>query len=183
MLRSRSILQHVFGLGKEYLAPPERHEGEEEEDGPGDADEDDHDAVPHDEPGQIKDIRQDPNDGDETNIRKPAIQIQITSTLATRRMEGREKTRSKSEKGRWIRKRNARERPATKNLAQMFVELEPVRENSEREQEDGETEQHHSGHDAGGIPNLSCGRCHEVVKWQAKEEKDSLSERGVAGQP
>ena len=75
LLGSRSVPQHVFGFGEEYLAPPERHKGEEEEDGPSDTDEDDHDAVPDDEPGQIKDIRQDPNDGDEAHIWEPATEI------------------------------------------------------------------------------------------------------------
>ena len=79
LLGSRGILQHVFGLGTEDLAPPERHESEEEEDNPSNADKDNHNAVPHDEPGQIKDIRQDPNDGDETHVRKPATKLQIGS--------------------------------------------------------------------------------------------------------
>ena len=80
LLGSRGILQDVFGIGKEDLSPPEGHEGEEEEDGPGDADEDDHDGVPDDEPRQIEDIRQDPDDGDETHIWKPSQpRLQIVS--------------------------------------------------------------------------------------------------------
>jgi len=75
LLGTRGVLQHVFRLSEEYLAPPERHKGEEEEDSPSDTHEDDHDAVPHDEPGEIKDIRQEPNDGDETHIWKPTMRI------------------------------------------------------------------------------------------------------------
>jgi hypothetical protein len=69
--------------------------------------------------------------------------------------------------------RNLRERPATKNLAQVFVELEPVREDSEQEQEDGKAEQHHSGHDADRIPNLSGGLCHEAMERQAIYKKSN----------
>ena len=75
LLGSRSILQHVFGSGKEDLSPPESHEGEEEEDGPSDTDKDDHDGVPHDEPMQIENVRQDADDGDETHIWKPTTPI------------------------------------------------------------------------------------------------------------
>jgi len=75
LVGSRSVLQHVFGCRKEDLPPPESHEGEKKEDGPGDADEDDHDGVPDDKPRQIEDIRQDPDDGDETHIWKSTTQI------------------------------------------------------------------------------------------------------------
>ena len=75
LLGSRCILQHVFGVGKEDLSPPESHEGEEEEDDPSDTDEDDHDRVPHDESRQIENIRQDSDDGDETHIWKSTTQI------------------------------------------------------------------------------------------------------------
>jgi len=70
---------------------------------------------------------------------------------------------------------NLRERPATENLAEMFVELEPVWEDPEEEQEDGKTEQHHSRHDADCVPNLSSGRCHEAMEGQAVK-KQTLSE-------
>jgi hypothetical protein len=79
LLRSWNILQHVFRFRKEDLSPPESQKGEEEEDGPGDADEDDHGGVPHDEPRQIENIRQDPDDGDETHIRKSTTQSKIVS--------------------------------------------------------------------------------------------------------
>jgi hypothetical protein len=59
---------------------------------------------------------------------------------------------------------SSREGPATKNLAEVFVELEPVRENSEDEQEDGKTEQHQRRHDAHGIPDLSSSFRDEVVE-------------------
>ena len=75
LLGCRDILQYVFGIGKEYFSPPERHKGEEEEDGPSGADEDDHDGVPHDEPRQVENVRQDTDDGDETDIRKPKTEI------------------------------------------------------------------------------------------------------------
>ena len=75
LLGTWGILEHIFGLSEEDFAPPERHKGEEEEDSPSDTHEDDHDAVPHDEPGQIKDIRQEPNDGDETHIWKSTKKI------------------------------------------------------------------------------------------------------------
>lgn len=75
LLGSRKVLQHVLGLGEEDLTPPERHKREEEEDRPSKADKDDHNAVPHDEPGQVKDIGQDPNDGDETHVWKPATKM------------------------------------------------------------------------------------------------------------
>lgn len=77
---SRSVLQHIFGIRKEDLPSPESHKGEEEEDGPGDADEDDHDGVPDDEPRQIEDIRQDPDDGDETHIWKSKNRFNVDGT-------------------------------------------------------------------------------------------------------
>lgn len=52
----------------------------------------------------------------------------------------------------------------------MFVDLEPVREDPEHEQEDSKTEQHHSTHDANSVPNFSSGRCHEAMEGQAKKE-------------
>jgi len=83
-------------------------------------------------------------------------------------MEGWEKTRGKPEKDK---RENSRERPTTKNLAEMFVELEPVWEDPKEEQEDGETKQHNSGHDADGVPNLSSGSCHEAMERQAVQSK------------
>ena len=67
----------------------------------------------------------------------------------------------------------------------MFVELEPVREDSEQEQENGKAEQHQSRHDTCGIPNLSSGRCHEAMERQAKykEQKETSTERHIPGQP
>jgi len=75
LFRSQNILQHIFGFGQENLSPPEGHESEKEEDGPGDAHEDDHDGVPDDEPGQVKNVCQHPNDGDETHVWKPTFEI------------------------------------------------------------------------------------------------------------
>lgn len=92
---TRGILQHVLGLGKKDLASPERHEGEEEEDGPSDAHEDDHDGVPHDEPGQVKDICQDPDDRDETHVREPTIKITNRFWVSDSRWHGEWKGESK----------------------------------------------------------------------------------------
>lgn len=66
-----------------------------------------------------------------------------------------------------------RERPTTKNLAKMFVELEPVWEDPKEEQEDGKTEQHNSRHDTDGIPNLSSGRCYEAMERQTMKKQTS----------
>ena len=119
----RDILQHVFGCGKEYFSSPESHKGEEEEDGPSDADENDHDGVPHDEPRQVEDICQDADDGDETHIRKPKTHIR-------NHCQCRWREKWKREAHPLTDKENSRERPATKDLAEMFMELEPVREDS-----------------------------------------------------
>jgi len=105
LLGTRGVLQHVFSLREEDFAPPERHKGEEEEDSPSDTHEDDHDGVPHDESGQIEDIRQEPNDGDETHIWKPTMRITNRFGVSARRMEGREKTRGKPEKDKREQKR------------------------------------------------------------------------------
>ena len=158
----RNILQDVFGISKEYFPSPESHKGEEEEDGPSDADEDDHDGVPHDEPRQVEDIRQDTDDGDETHIRKPKTQI--------RNHPRREKW--KREAHPLTDKENLRERPATKNLAEMFMEFEPVREDSKQEQKGSKAKQHHCGHNAHSIPNLSGGRRHESMERQAKDKNN-----------
>jgi len=55
----------------------------------------------------------------------------------------------------------------------MFVELEPVREDPEEEQEDGKAEEHNSGHHADCVPNLSSGRCHEAMERQAMKKRTS----------
>ena len=158
LLGSRSVLQHIFGIRKEDLPPPESHEGEEEEDGPGDADEDDHHGVPDDKPRQIKDIRQDPDDGDETHIWKSTTKITNRFNVDGTK-NGRTEKNPKRFRGRTsdIKGGDSRERPAAKNLAEVFVELEPVREYSEYEQKDGESEQHHSRHYAHSVPDFSGG--------------------------
>ena len=154
LLRRRGIHQHVFGIGEEDFPPPEGHEGEEEEDSPGDADEDDHDAVPHDEPGKIENVRQDSDDGDETHIGKPVTKIAFSVNGGNRTLE----------------RGSLRERPAAEDLAEVFVELEPVRKDSENEQENGKTEQHNSGHYAHSVPNFPSGLCHETMERQTKRE-------------
>ena len=121
--------------------------------------------MPHDESRQIKDIRQDPNDGDETHIRKPTAKNGNGSVISGMK-NGRDG--AMAEKNRTRKRRDLRERPAAENLAEMFVELEPVREDSENEQEDGETEQHYCRHDAHSVPNLSRGFCYEAMARQAK---------------
>ena len=72
--------------------------------------------------------------------------------------------------------RNLRERPATKNLAEVFMELEPVREDSEHEKEAGKTEQHHCGHYAHSVPNLSSRFCYEAMERQTWKKRP-LSKR------
>ena len=55
----------------------------------------------------------------------------------------------------------------------MFVELEPVREDPEEEQENGKTKQHNSRHDTDGVPNLPGGGCHEAMERQAMQKRTS----------
>jgi len=60
------------------------------------------------------------------------------------------------------------------------VELEPVREYSEYEQEDGESKQHHSRHYAHSVPDLSGGLRHETMERQAKTTVKRMPQRRTA---
>ena len=64
---------------------------------------------------------------------------------------------------------NSREGPTPKNLAEVFVEFEPVREDPKDEQEDSKTEQHQCGHDTRSVPDVSSGVRDQVMKGQANK--------------
>ena len=51
----------------------------------------------------------------------------------------------------------------TENLAQVLVELEPVREGAKDEEEHRKSEQQQRPEDAAGIPDLACFIRHEIT--------------------
>ena len=51
----------------------------------------------------------------------------------------------------------------SKDFGEVLVDLEPVREYTKEEEEDGEAEEHDRRHDAGCVPHLTCLRRDETV--------------------
>lgn len=51
----------------------------------------------------------------------------------------------------------------SKNFGEVLVDLEPVRDYTEEEEEDGQTKEHDPRHDACGVPHLACLRRNEAV--------------------
>lgn len=53
------------------------------------------------------------------------------------------------------------------DLVQVLVNFEPVWKYTENEEENGETIEHKSCHDAGGVPNLSSSRANISVEGKS----------------
>ena len=62
------------------------------------------------------------------------------------------------------------QRPAAKDLVEVLVELEPVRQNTEDEQEHGEPVEKQPRHHAGRVPYLTRHWRDEVVRVQAEKQ-------------
>ena len=67
-LRTHAIDHDIFRFGHQNLPPPEGHQGEEEQDEPCDADEDNHDDMPDVEGLKVEDVGEDSNGCDESDI-------------------------------------------------------------------------------------------------------------------
>lgn len=69
-LRAHAIDHDILRFGHQDLPPPEGHHGEEEQNDPGEADEDNHDDMPDVEGRKVEDVSEDPNGCDESDIRE-----------------------------------------------------------------------------------------------------------------
>ena len=62
------------------------------------------------------------------------------------------------------------QRPAAEDLVEMLVELEPVRQDAEEEQEHGKPVEQQPRHHAGRVPDLTRHWRDEVVRVQAAKQ-------------
>ena len=61
------------------------------------------------------------------------------------------------------------ERLTSEDFAEVLVDLEPIGQDTEHEEEDGEAEEHEARHDGRRVPNLSRLFADEAVKRKASE--------------
>lgn len=165
VLDADHIAQHVLRRRDEDLAFVERNEGEAEEHDPREAHHDRHDEVPDVEALHVEDVAEltegeDPADCGyvSATVRSSLRNIHYRSGMSGPNLRSDQtvcQSRNGSKKCKVVMKRKEERRRTSEDLAKVFVQLEPVRQRAEHEEEHSEAEEQQRGKDTGCIPDLA----------------------------